>query len=86
MKNKDRKVLQIELANSNIDFFLGLLKKRFNPEFDKHYIRWYVVEKYGVDIVTDYNVNIIDDSINIFTLTNENKIVLHKNTYEIVNI
>lgn len=39
MKNKDRKVLQIELANSNIDFFLNLLKNRFNPEFDKYYVR-----------------------------------------------
>jgi RNase P subunit RPR2 len=39
MKTKERKVLQIELANSNIDFFLNLIKTRFNPEFDKFYIR-----------------------------------------------
>lgn len=69
----------IEVDNNSI-YVVG------NILFDKHYIRWYVVENYGVDIVTDYTVNIIDDSINILTLTNENKIVLHKNTYEIVNI
>lgn len=69
----------IEVDNNSIYVVDNIL-------FDKHYIRWYVMENYGVDIVTDYTVNIIDDSINILTLTNENKIVLHKNTYEIVNI
>jgi RNase P subunit RPR2 len=39
MKTKDRKVLQIEIANNNIDFFLLLLKTRFCPEFDKFYIQ-----------------------------------------------
>jgi hypothetical protein len=66
----------IEVDNNSI-YVVG------NILFDKYYIRWYVVENYGVDIVTDYTVNIIDDSINILTLTNENKIVLHKNNYEI---
>jgi hypothetical protein len=66
----------IEVDNNSI-YVVG------NILFDKYYIRWYVVENYGVDIVTDYTVNIIDDSINILTLTNENKIVLHKNTYKI---
>lgn len=39
MKNKDRKKIQTEYAQKNIQFFLSLLKKRFNPDFDKKYIR-----------------------------------------------
>lgn len=39
MKNKEKKKLQLELAKENIDFFFKLLEKRFNPDFDKQYIK-----------------------------------------------
>jgi RNase P subunit RPR2 len=39
MKNKDRKKLQLNYAQKNIDFFFSLLEKQFNPNFDKFYIR-----------------------------------------------
>jgi len=39
MKNKERKKLQTDYGKKNIQFFLNLLKNRFNPEFDKSYIR-----------------------------------------------
>ena len=39
MKNKERKKLQLEFANYNIDFFFKLLDERFKPDFDKMYVR-----------------------------------------------
>lgn len=38
MKNKDRKNIQKELAQENINFFLKLLENKFNPLLDNKYI------------------------------------------------
>lgn len=39
MNNKEKKIIQNNLALKNIDFFLNLLENRFCPEFDSFYIR-----------------------------------------------
>ena len=39
MKNKEKKLLQIELAKKNINLFLNLLKSRKYKNFDKEYIK-----------------------------------------------
>lgn len=39
MKNKDKKLLQTNLAKENIEHFFNLLETRFNPEFDSKYIK-----------------------------------------------
>lgn len=38
MNNKERKLIQREYSNKNIEFFFSLLESRFRPEFDKRYI------------------------------------------------
>lgn len=39
MKTKDKKKIQFNLANENINYFLTLLQTRFEPNFDKYYIK-----------------------------------------------
>lgn len=39
MKTKERKKVQLNFAEQNIEIFFNLLDKRFKPKFDKHYIR-----------------------------------------------
>lgn len=39
MKNKDKKLLQTNLAKENIEHFFNLLKTRFYPDFDSKYIK-----------------------------------------------
>jgi len=39
MNNKERKVLQKELGNQNINFYFNLLETRFEPKYDKYYIK-----------------------------------------------
>jgi len=38
MNNKEKKKIQKEYAKKNIEYFFSLLKRRFEPEFDKKYI------------------------------------------------
>ena len=39
MKNKDIKKIQQNYVKNNIEFFIELLEKRFNPNFDKFYVK-----------------------------------------------
>ena len=39
MNNKERKVLQKELAQKNIEHYFKLLETRFEPSYDKYYIK-----------------------------------------------
>ena len=39
MNNKERKKIQLQYAQKNIDFFFNLLDSRFKPEFDSTYIK-----------------------------------------------
>lgn len=38
-KNRNRKVVQKDLAKDNIDHFFELLEKRFYPDFDTKYVK-----------------------------------------------
>lgn len=39
MNNKERKILQKELAQTNIEHYFKLLETRFEPSYDKFYIK-----------------------------------------------
>lgn len=39
MNNKEKKILQKELAQKNIEHYFNLLESRFEPDYDKFYIK-----------------------------------------------
>lgn len=63
MKTKDRKLIQKQYANENLQFFFSLLETRFRPSFDNLYIK---------------EIQIFSKSFNI-RLTREQKLKFCKN-------
>lgn len=39
MNNKEKKQIQKQYAQTNLDYFFSLLDTRFRPQFDKNYIK-----------------------------------------------
>lgn len=39
MNNKEKKLIQKQYANENINFFFSLLENRFKPEYDEKYVK-----------------------------------------------
>jgi len=72
----DKPFIQVQLEqNDNTIDIKNELEQFFvskNKILDKTFLTWFMYSFYGVRLEEQYKVNIIDDSVNMITLTNKN--------------
>ena len=53
--------------------------------FDLKYVKWYMKYFYNINVNSDYEITVIDNQINMKTINNNNKILIHSENYEIID-
>ena len=85
----DKPFLQVEISfgEDNIEI-QNFLKKCYvsGNKFDKIFFKWFMGYFYNKKLGDTWGLNIIDNSVNIMKLTQDNVIVLNDNKYNIENI
>ena len=82
---------EIEIPSLNQKYTINLDKSFFtenNILYSKNFIIWFL-KKYKnviIDNNTDYNLNIIDDMINIINIDNKKYIIIKKNNYDVMEV
>ena len=83
--NKTIKLDKLDLLSNRINYFI--VKNRIDRLFILYYLKKYeswVFDKYSLEEIQNYQLKIIDHSINVKELTKDSQIIFHKNTYEIL--
>ena len=72
----DKPFIQVELEHNNKTIDIKEELEQFyvskNKILDKTFLTWFMYSFYGLRLEEEYKVNIIDDSVNMITLTNKN--------------
>jgi len=89
-KNIEKPFLQVELEQNGkkkeIHEYLHYFYLDGNKILDKAFLKWYMNYWYQLDLVDVYKLHIIDNNIKIFTLDNDEYIILNDNAYDIKKI
>ena len=76
IKVVNKPFIQVELEDNNKTIDIKDELEQFyvskNKILDKTFLTWFMYSFYGLRLEEEYKVNIIDDSVNMITLTNKN--------------
>ena len=83
----ERPFLQVELEQNGtkkeIHEYLHYFYLEGNKIFDKIFLKWYLDYWYQINLEEEYKLHIIDNNINIFTLSPDQYIILNETDYSI---
>jgi hypothetical protein len=77
--------IKIDLLTNSENYFI--VRNRIDRSFILYYLKKYhafIFDKYSLEEIQNYKLNIIDHAIDVKELTKDSQIIFHKNTYEIL--
>ena len=89
VNNIEKPFLQVEIRFSDEKIEIQDILRKFyvsGNKFDKIFFKWFMEYFFQKNIGDVWQLNIIDDSVNVIQLTQDNVIVLNGNKYSIENI
>ena len=89
MNTIEKPFLQVEITFEDEKIEIQNFLKKFyvsGNKFDKIFFKWFMEYFYNTKLGDTWELNIIDNSVNIMKLTQDNVIILNDNKYNIENI